>query len=531
MTRVATALLFVLASLPALVDAATVRIASAFSTQAGGVQFVQLERIGDSPWPNRDLLLETFDSAQRWLTAVPVPFDAFPAERRTYVLAFDDKGVLRFDDYPPAPTSPDALVSQAFVSRSGGTLTLSGSPGAGDTWTYAALPDDGRSMLDRDKGVVPASFDNGRDQPVVVDLSAAGGETQCKNHYILDEPCPPPTAYRIAQLYSNLDGSEQYIELVAEGDGPRSLAGRTLTSVHDGVVKSFTFPNDVPDVVAGADSIVVATVPRLLAEHFGAGGNFVVSFRPHYVVPARFLATEGGTLSLGEADTFEHAQLPGDGASALYRDGHVDRGRLVPDYCRTQVPPPVACSTPYMPMPHAVRALEYVDTAQHDYFFTASASEIEALDSGRVPGWQRTGEALEVGAGPTTYLGLEWTYGASAVCRIYLPAGAGGGHFYSASPDECAAVLAKDARSVLEGAAAFYAALPDPVTGECGVLPGFIDGDIGLVPVYRLWNGQVDSSHRFTTRVDLRADMISRGWIPEGYGPLGVAMCVLPDFG
>ena len=42
-----------------------------------------------------------------------------------------------------------------------------------------------------------------------------------------------------------------------------------------------------------------------------------------------------------------------------------------------------------------------------------------------------------------------------------------------------------------------------------------------------LWNGRVDSKHRYTTSTALRAQMIARNFIAEGYGTLGVAMCVI----
>jgi hypothetical protein len=43
--------------------------------------------------------------------------------------------------------------------------------------------------------------------------------------------------------------------------------------------------------------------------------------------------------------------------------------------------------------------------------------------------------------------------------------------------------------------------------------------------VYRLWNHRADSNHRYTADAATRAAMLARGYAPEGYGPLGVAMC------
>src|SRR5437870_5146498 len=52
----------------------------------------------------------------------------------------------------------------------------------------------------------------------------------------------------IDQLYSNADGTVQYIVLrEAQGINDGSLlAGRTLTSTHAGVTKVFSFPADLP---------------------------------------------------------------------------------------------------------------------------------------------------------------------------------------------------------------------------------------------------------------------------------------------
>ena len=60
--------------------------------------------------------------------------------------------------------------------------------------------------------------------------------------------------------------------------------------------------------------------------------------------------------------------------------------------------------------------------------------------------------------------------------------------------------------------------LPDVATGACPP---------GAIPVYRLWNRRVDSNHRYVIDRSLRAEMIARGYVPEGYGD-GVAMCAPP---
>lgn len=337
---------------------------------------------------------------------------------------------------------------------------------------------------------------------------------ECKNHYILDERCfTEPSTFYIKQLYSNLDGSIQYVELVepAGRDGLFSLAGRTLTSTHGGVVKTFTFPANLPAVLSANTTVVLAAAPdygqgpTIYSSVVASTFAYVTSLRPDFVLPPRFLATDGGIVRLEGVDAFAYGPLPVDGTKALYRDGAIGAGRLRTTFVLKAAP---------------VHAIEYYDAARDHYFVTASAPDIDALDSGRISGWQRTGESFGVGGDRVNYLGIEYQYDGVPVCRIYLPPAHGDTHFYSASPEECARARAGHPDWVVETDAAFYAALPDPGTGACGVMAGYIDGDIALEPVYRLWNRRSDTNHRYTTNPTVRDEMIARGWVSEG-----VVMC------
>ena len=163
---------------------------------------------------------------------------------------------------------------------------------------------------------------------------------------------------------------------------------------------------------------------------------------------------------------------------------------------------------------HAETVVEYYNAALDHYFITPLGNEIDALDSGRIAGWTRTGLAFDASSAPAP--------GLSPVCRFYIPPEHGNSHFLSASPAECAAVLAKVpvdpnfSNYVYETPDEFYIALPDASTGACPA---------GTSPVYRLWNQRPDSNHRYTAEPATRAAMIARGYAPEGYGALGVAMC------
>ncbi|HLX28555.1 MAG TPA: sialidase family protein [Casimicrobiaceae bacterium] len=162
----------------------------------------------------------------------------------------------------------------------------------------------------------------------------------------------------------------------------------------------------------------------------------------------------------------------------------------------------------------AETVVEYYNATLDHYFITPLANEIAALDNGTIVGWMRTGYTFDGAASPGP--------GLSPVCRFYIPPAHGDSHFLSASPAECAAVLAKIPVDpnfggyIEETPAEFYIALPDTASGAC---------PSGTSPVYRLWNGRADSNHRYTPDAGVRDAMLARGYIAEGYGPQGVAMC------
>ena len=134
--------------------------------------------------------------------------------------------------------------------------------------------------------------------------------------------------------------------------------------------------------------------------------------------------------------------------------------------------------------------------------------DIDALDTGKFPGWARTGQSFQAYS--------QVVAGANPVCRFYLPPAYGDSHFYSASPVECAAVQARYPFFVFESPAVFYILLPDPVTGACPA---------GSSPVYRVWDNRADTNHRYTASRATREQMVAAGWIAEGYGNDAVIMC------
>jgi lysyl endopeptidase len=162
--------------------------------------------------------------------------------------------------------------------------------------------------------------------------------------------------------------------------------------------------------------------------------------------------------------------------------------------------------------PGSAVAVEYYNRTLDHYFITISPVEIDALDSGTISGWERTGLRFLAYAAPTA--------GTNPVCRFYRTPGFGDSHFYSASPSECQAVIDQPQKFpgwTYESGNVFYIALPDTTTGAC---PG------GTQPIWRFFN-QRTTNHRYTADHELRNEMRAdpATWIPEGYGPDAVIMC------
>jgi len=158
-------------------------------------------------------------------------------------------------------------------------------------------------------------------------------------------------------------------------------------------------------------------------------------------------------------------------------------------------------------------AVEFYNRDLDHYFITISPGEINDLDTGVHPGWERTGLRFLAYQTPAP--------GTNPVCRFFrVDPAFGSSHFYSASPGECQQVIDHPQAYpgwTYESANVFYIALPDPVSGACAS---------GTQPIWRFYN-QRTINHRYTadqaTRDAMRADPAT--WLPEGYPPDSVIMC------
>jgi hypothetical protein len=121
--------------------------------------------------------------------------------------------------------------------------------------------------------------------------------------------------FRIDQVFSNADGSIQYVVMreVTGSNGENFWAGLSLatTSASAGS-KQFQFPSNLPSSATASRSVLIAT------SGFAALGLVT----PDYTIPSQFIPVAGGTLNYASGtDEITFPALPTDGATAIDRNG------------------------------------------------------------------------------------------------------------------------------------------------------------------------------------------------------------------
>ena len=128
----------------------------------------------------------------------------------------------------------------------------------------------------------------------------------------------------INEVYSNADGSVQYIEMKAAAAGQQFIRNHTIRATSGNETHTYTFPNDLPGESAeggGGDPYGYGggyggeTVYKtfLIATQGFAALNIVT---PDFVVPNGFIFRNGGVINFGEgSSTYTHGALPTDNRS------------------------------------------------------------------------------------------------------------------------------------------------------------------------------------------------------------------------
>ena len=156
--------------------------------------------------------------------------------------------------------------------------------------------------------------------------------------------------------------------------------------------------------------------------------------------------------------------------------------------------------------PQTVDAIELYSVSLDRYYLSVDATEASTLQA--TAGFVRTGQSFKVYT-------LNGSDGRGFPVYRFVSA-ALNAHFFTASYREYLVLLrTPEWQFELQP---FEAGFPDTLTGEC---------PDGLYRVYRLFDPRT-GDHRWTIDAGLRAALLEQGWIAEGYGDLGVAMCSPP---
>ncbi len=233
-----------------------------------------------------------------------------------------------------------------------------------------------------------------------------------------------PGTFLIDQVYSNADGTVQFVAVVDTGradcdSGEAAWAGQVLVSRGPAPQKTFVFPANLPTCKTSARHILIAT------QGFAALGLVA----PDFVIPNGFLQIPNGAVDLADVTSVTYAALPNDGIHSIDASGKPMQNVAInlAGASASVVPGPVST---------LATVVEYYNATLDHYFITWLPAEIAILDAGvQIRGWVRTG---------TTFLTHTAAQpGSSPVCRFYIPPGLGDSHFFGRGTVECAATGAK----------------------------------------------------------------------------------------
>lgn len=115
--------------------------------------------------------------------------------------------------------------------------------------------------------------------------------------------------WRMTEIYSNADGSVQFLELGVDSDGEQFLTNHSLASTAGGATRVFVFQTDLPPGTSGKR--------MLIATPGFAALNLV---EPDYLVPNGFFSAAGGSVNFADVDAWVYPAMPG-GALSLTRNG------------------------------------------------------------------------------------------------------------------------------------------------------------------------------------------------------------------
>jgi serralysin len=117
--------------------------------------------------------------------------------------------------------------------------------------------------------------------------------------------------WTISEVYSNTDGSVQFIELFTTASSETEIAGHAISfTPTGGSTATYVVPSGLTSSTTDK-SLLFAT------EGFAALGLVT----PDYIIPDGFLSVAGGTLNVFSVDSLTFSSLPTDGTNSLNGSG------------------------------------------------------------------------------------------------------------------------------------------------------------------------------------------------------------------
>ncbi|MCA9446613.1 MAG: hypothetical protein KC931_05825 [Candidatus Omnitrophica bacterium] len=115
----------------------------------------------------------------------------------------------------------------------------------------------------------------------------------------------------ISEIYTNADGTIQYIELFTTSNSQQFLTDHDIKATQGGETNTFIFPSDSGSPTAN-QHLLIAT------SGFSALPGAVT---PDFILPDGFLFTPNGTVDFAGVDSQTYATIPTDGVMSLHYPG------------------------------------------------------------------------------------------------------------------------------------------------------------------------------------------------------------------
>src|SRR5687768_12279315 len=120
--------------------------------------------------------------------------------------------------------------------------------------------------------------------------------------------------FHINEVFSNADGTVQFIEFVGDSNGQHLWAGHEIITSHGGDENTFDITKNLPSSSTNGKSVLVAT------QGF-ANLGFI---KPDYIVPNGFLFFPDGTVNFPGMDSLTYAALPDNGTFSQNSGGTLE---------------------------------------------------------------------------------------------------------------------------------------------------------------------------------------------------------------